>query len=59
MYRSLTVLLGLLLLFSFIACGDESEEKVLTILYWQAPALPGPYLSGGYKGTRGRSRWSR
>ena len=49
MYRSLTVLLGLLLLLSFTACGDESEEKVLTILYWQAPSLPGPYLSGGYK----------
>ena len=25
------------------------EEKVLTILYWQAPTLPGPYLSGGTK----------
>ena len=26
-----------------------SEEKVLTILYWQAPSLPGPYLSSGFK----------
>ena len=25
------------------------EEKVLTILYWQAPTLPGPYLASGYK----------
>ena len=25
------------------------EEKVLTILYWQAPSLPGPYLADGYK----------
>ena len=25
------------------------EEKVLTILYWQAPSVPGPYLSGGTK----------
>ncbi len=25
------------------------EEKVLTILYWQAPSLPGSYLSSGYK----------
>ena len=25
------------------------EEKVLTILYWQAASLPGPYLSGGTK----------
>ena len=28
-----------------------SEEKVLTILYWQAPTLPGPYLSSGTKDT--------
>ena len=26
-----------------------SEEKLLTLLYWQAPSLPGPYLSSGYK----------
>ena len=26
-----------------------AEEKVLTILYWQAPSLPGPYLAGGHK----------
>ena len=26
-----------------------AEEKVLTLLYWQAPTLPGPYLSPGYK----------
>ena len=26
-----------------------TEEKVLTILYWQAPTLPGPYLSSGTK----------
>ena len=26
-----------------------SEEKVLTILYWQAPSLPGPFLSSGFK----------
>ncbi len=49
MYRSLTVLLGLLLLLSVTACSGDGEEKVLTILYWQAPSLPGPYLSGGYK----------
>lgn len=36
--------------------GDEGaaaeatlEGKVLTILYWQASSLPGPYLSGGTK----------
>ena len=28
-----------------------AEEKVLTILYWQAPTLPGPYLSSGTKDT--------
>ncbi len=26
-----------------------TEEKILTLLYWQAPTLPGPYLSSGYK----------
>ena len=26
-----------------------SEEKVLTILYWQAPSLPGPFLSSRFK----------
>ena len=26
-----------------------NEEKVLTVLYWQAPSLPNPYLSGGFK----------
>ena len=26
-----------------------NEEEVLTILYWQAPTLPGPYLSDGTK----------
>ena len=25
------------------------EEEVLTLLYWQAPSLPSPYLSGGFK----------
>ena len=28
-----------------------SEEKVLTILYWQAATLPGLYLDSGYKDT--------
>ncbi|MDE2697029.1 MAG: peptide ABC transporter substrate-binding protein [Chloroflexota bacterium] len=40
-----------------VACDDEAEapppapepERVLTILYWQAPSVPNPYLSGGYK----------
>ena len=27
----------------------ETEGEVLTILYWQAASLPGPYLSGGTK----------
>ena len=31
-----------------IACGG-SDEEVLTILYWQAPSVAGPYQSGGYK----------
>ena len=36
--------------YAFIApLGTTTAEKVLTILYWQAPTLPGPYLSGGTK----------
>ena len=27
----------------------DKEDKPLTILYWQAPSTPNPYLSGGYK----------
>ena len=42
------VLLPVCVLLSFVACGG-GDEKVLTILYWQAPSLPGPYLSGGFK----------
>lgn len=52
MHRFLTILLGLALLVAFAACGDDGEgdrEEVLTLLYWQAPSLPGPYLSGGFK----------
>ena len=29
--------------------ASSEREKVLTILYWQAPTLPGPYLSPGNK----------
>ncbi len=39
--------LPVLALLSIFACG--AEQQVLTILYWQAPTLPGPYLSGGFK----------
>ena len=56
MRTSIKLALGpvFLFLFMFVACGDNgsetaSEEKVLTILYWQAPSLPGAYLSGGFK----------
>ncbi|MYA20801.1 MAG: peptide ABC transporter substrate-binding protein [Chloroflexi bacterium] len=47
-----TLALGLtLLLLLLTACNpfESSEERVLTILYWQAPTLPGPYLAAGYK----------
>ena len=56
MHISIKLTLGpvFLSLFLFVACGDNGsetagEEKVLTILYWQAPSLPGAYLSGGFK----------
>ncbi len=39
-----------------VACQDSADEpppaepeRVLTILYWQAPSLPSAYLSGGVK----------
>ena len=47
--------LALSLLVVLAACEDTAEappaepERVLTILYWQAPSLPSAYLSGGYK----------
>ncbi len=47
MPRLLKAVLGFALLLALAACGGE--EKVLTILYWQAPSLPGPYLSSGTK----------
>ena len=31
------------------AVSDKSDERTLTLVYWQAPSTPNPYLSGGYK----------
>ncbi len=54
----LTVLrigIGLVPLFLLLACGpsdvepDTGEVNVLTLHYWQAPSVPSPYRSGGYK----------
>ena len=28
---------------------EPTGEEILTLLYWQAPSIPNPYLSGGYK----------
>ena len=44
---SIAILVGLLL----AACQfvGQSEEKELTILYWQAPSVPSAYHSGGTK----------
>ena len=39
------IVLALVLLLSF-RCGGE---ETLTILYWQVPSTPNPYLSGGFK----------
>ena len=47
-----TLVLGLTFLLLLAACvpfQSSDEDKVLTILYWQAPTLPGPYLAAGYK----------
>ena len=59
-HASLALALGLASLFLVAACrGSDAEstpeaatpeeERVLTILYWQAPTLPGSYLSAGFK----------
>ena len=29
--------------------ADDGGEEVLNILYWQAPSIPNPHLSGGTK----------
>ena len=47
MCKLLTLALSLAILFLIVACNGSL--KVLTILYWQAPSTPNPYLSGGYK----------
>ena len=45
---------GVAALCLLVGCSESTPEpppaeKVLTILYWQAPTLPGPYLSSGTK----------
>ena len=52
-------LVSLVLLLAACGSGDEPRPtdppgpvdgaEVLTLLYWQAPSIPSPYLSGGYK----------
>ncbi len=47
-------LTGLLLAAGCGAFGitvSQEEQRVLTLLYWQAPSLPSPYLSSGFKDT--------
>ncbi len=56
MRRSLLFVLALLPVLLLAGCRDApppapGEEQVLTLLYWQAPSLPGPYLASGYKDT--------
>ncbi|MYD49686.1 MAG: peptide ABC transporter substrate-binding protein [Chloroflexi bacterium] len=45
----LLILLPLLLLVACINPQSDGEDKELTLLYWQAPSLPFPYLAAGYK----------
>ncbi len=47
MCKLLTLALSLAIVFLMVACNGS--QKVLTVLYWQAPSTPNPYLSGGYK----------
>ena len=42
--------LAMLLVGLFVgSCGDGRDPERLTILYWQAPTLANPYLTGGTK----------
>ena len=54
MRRLLLAALAMLSLWVVAGCRDApveapADEQVLTLLYWQAPSLPGPYLASGYK----------
>ena len=54
MRRLLLAALAMLSLWVVAGCRDApveapAEEQVLTLIYWQAPSLPGPYLASGYK----------
>ncbi len=54
MFSLFKLIIGLSILLMLAACNGTTDEtpapeKVLTLLYWQAPTLPGPYLSSGYK----------
>ncbi|MCY4641074.1 MAG: peptide ABC transporter substrate-binding protein [Chloroflexi bacterium] len=46
------ILSGLLLSLGLGGSGSgPEEERLLTLRYWQAPSLPSPYLSSGFKDT--------
>ncbi len=64
MNRFVLLAFGTLIAFLLVACGEvgmapgtvttappeaPEEERVLTIRYWQAPSLPFPYLTAGFK----------
>ena len=55
MLNALRFGIGLVLLTLLFACGpsdaepNSGEVTVLTLHYWQAPSVPSPYRSGGYK----------
>ena len=54
--RALLVLVGLAVVLAAAALvfdvgpfSKKSTDRTLTLVYWQAPSTPNPYLSGGYK----------
>lgn len=59
MHTFLKLFFGILLALTLVACSvvgtapvtpaTPEEERVLTIRYWQAPSLPFPYLTSGFK----------
>ncbi len=45
----LTVAVVIVLAVVILANPASDDDRTLTLVYWQAPSIPNPYLSGGFK----------